>query len=127
MDNILQADDLRHEAGLYTVAATTARAMELFHEYQNAVPDNPMRFDRINRATLRGKIRGVSLKYNMSHIYYMTLYTGRGQEKNDIWSLSYYFLLSFRAHHRRNGGRRSVDVCPIDDAGYSGTTTAAPV
>ena len=60
VDDILHSDDLRHEAGLYTVAATTARAMELFHEYQNAVPDNPMKFDRINRATLRGKIRGSS-------------------------------------------------------------------
>ena len=55
VNDILQADDLRHEAGLYTVAATTAHALELFQEYQTAVPENPMKFNRTNRATLRGK------------------------------------------------------------------------
>ena len=55
-EDLLQADDLRSEAGMYTVAATTARALELFHEYQVAVPDNPMKFNRAQRATLRGKI-----------------------------------------------------------------------
>ena len=54
VENLLQADDLRREAGMYTVAADSARALQLFREYQVMVPDNPMRFDRDNRSTLRG-------------------------------------------------------------------------
>ena len=67
VEDILQADDLRHEAGLYTVASTTARALELFHEYQNAVPDNPMKFNRVGRATLRGK--SGCIKFNNITLY----------------------------------------------------------
>ena len=56
MEAIYFAPDLRHEAGLYTVMAPTLPALNMFRAYQAAVPMNPMRYDRENRANIRGKV-----------------------------------------------------------------------
>ena len=54
MDDLLAAQDLRHETGLYTVYSATLPALEMFRAFQVAFPGNPMRYDRENRAEIRG-------------------------------------------------------------------------
>ena len=47
--------DYRDQGGLYTIST---RDLELFHQFQafqEARPNNPMRYDIPERATLRGK------------------------------------------------------------------------
>ena len=51
---LLSSPDLRHELGLYTVYSATLPELEAFRTFQTMVPQNPMRYDRENRAALRG-------------------------------------------------------------------------
>ena len=54
MTPLLSAPDLRHELGLYTVYSASLPALDVFRDFQNVFPQNPMRFNRENRAELRG-------------------------------------------------------------------------
>ena len=55
IDELLNAPDLRHEAGIYTVSCEDETDLAYFNAFLVAMPQNPMRMDVPNRASLRGK------------------------------------------------------------------------
>ena len=54
--DLLEATDLTHRGGTYTVGFTQRREVQLFREFIAANPNSELRYQRDNRQHLRGKV-----------------------------------------------------------------------
>lgn len=54
--DLLEASDLSHRGGTYTVGFVERRAVQLFRAFIAANPDSELRYQREDRQNLRGRV-----------------------------------------------------------------------
>ena len=77
MDSLLQSTDLRDQAGAYTVYSHSSSVLEAFQSFQLAVPNNPMRYSRDNRDSLRGEFVIYAADYSKINTFLRTHHLDR--------------------------------------------------